>query len=66
MHSAVNVVGLCGVLVFVRDLARGALPEAVKRKIDSLEEFFVVNVSGCAALTGAVCFAERCRRGCQP
>ena len=24
MHSAVNVVGLCGVLVFVRDLARGA------------------------------------------
>jgi hypothetical protein len=40
MHQVVNVVGLCGVLVFGQDLARGSLPEAVKRKIDSLEELF--------------------------
>ena len=39
-----NVVGLYGVLVCVRDLVRGDLPEAVKPKIDSLEEFVVANV----------------------
>ena len=42
MHSAVNVVGSCGVLVFVRDLARGALRKVSSKKSISREDWDVV------------------------
>ena len=50
MRPVVNVVGLCGVLVIVRDLARSACRKLSSGKSISLEELFVVSVSGCVAL----------------
>ena len=42
MRSVVNVVALCGVLVFGQDLARDAFRKAVKRKIELPEDWDVV------------------------
>jgi hypothetical protein len=63
VRSAVDVVGLCGVLEFVRGSRHGRLPEAVKQKTDLVEDFLVVNVSRCAAAPDALCAAESCRKG---
>src|SRR6266511_1273013 len=64
MHSAVNVVGLFGVQVFVQDLARRAC-----RNLSSGKSIRVKDSSSCmlavAPLLRERCVAERCRKAAQ-